>query len=248
MSGIKFKNNKIAYNINSYINGAKYVIDEVAIRDLSLINDDMIIGLRFLQYSTKGLMVTEQGIAFIPHNEDMPYATKINKKLNMQSKWDPSTSHDTSKQNISTPYEFLTPKISFKTEQTLSCFTQDIKDLIWKKYTERQHNKFKNIQKYFMNLYIEKNKHQGISIDTHIFHLIHFDDKLITKAHHKYLILRADINLKHCRSIYISPNENISLQGLIDHGLVHAIYGSLQQIIFSDLGKAIKEACTTQDE
>lgn len=61
--------------------GAKYVIDEVAIRDLSLINDDMIIGLRFLQYSTKGLMVTEQEITFIPHNEDMPYATKINKKI-----------------------------------------------------------------------------------------------------------------------------------------------------------------------
>jgi len=97
MSGIKFKNNKIAYNINSYINGAKYVIDEVEIRDLSLINDDMIIGLRFLQYSTKGLIVTKQGIAFIPLNEDMPYATKINKNLNMQSKWDPSTSHDTSK-------------------------------------------------------------------------------------------------------------------------------------------------------
>ena len=94
-----------------------------------------------------------------------------------------------------------------------------------------------------MNLYIGKNKHQGISIDTHIFPLIHFDDKLITKAYHKYLILRADINLKLCRSIYISPDENISLQCLIDHGLVHAIYGSLQQIIFSDMRKAIKEAC-----
>ena len=61
MSGIKFINNQIVYNINSYINGAKYVIDEVTIRDLSLINDDTIIGLRFLQYSTKGLMVTQQG-------------------------------------------------------------------------------------------------------------------------------------------------------------------------------------------
>ena len=94
-----------------------------------------------------------------------------------------------------------------------------------------------------MNLFIGKNKHQGISIDTHIFPLIHFDDKLITKAYHKYLILRADINLKLCISIYISPDENISLQCLIDHGLVYPIYGSLQQIIFSDLGKAIKEAC-----
>jgi hypothetical protein len=35
---------------------------------------------------------------------------------------------------ISTPYEFLIPKLSFKTEQTLSILTQDIIDLIWEKY------------------------------------------------------------------------------------------------------------------
>ena len=49
MSGTKKLHNQIAYNIDTYINGTKYVIDEVTIRDLSLINDDMIIGLRLLQ-------------------------------------------------------------------------------------------------------------------------------------------------------------------------------------------------------
>jgi hypothetical protein len=33
-----------------------------------------------------------------------------------------------------TPQEFLIPRLSFKTDQTLSYFTQDIIDLIWKKY------------------------------------------------------------------------------------------------------------------
>ena len=59
MSGTKKLHNQIAYNINTYINGTKYVIDEATIRDLSLINDDMIIGLRFLQYSISGLILTE---------------------------------------------------------------------------------------------------------------------------------------------------------------------------------------------
>ena len=49
MSGIKKIHNQLAYNIECYINGTKYIIDEITIRDLSVINDDMIIGLRFLQ-------------------------------------------------------------------------------------------------------------------------------------------------------------------------------------------------------
>ena len=48
MSGIKKIHNQLAYNIEAYINGTKYIIDEITIRDLSVINDDMIIGLRFL--------------------------------------------------------------------------------------------------------------------------------------------------------------------------------------------------------
>jgi hypothetical protein len=38
---------------------------------------------------------------------------------------------------ISTPYELLIPKLSLKTEQTLSILTQDIIDLIWEKYRQR---------------------------------------------------------------------------------------------------------------
>ena len=90
-----------------------------------------------------------------------------------------------------------------------------------------------------MNLYTGRNRHQRISIYTHIFPLIHFDDKLITKAYHKYLILRADINLKLCRSIYISPDENISLQCLIDHGLTHTPTHSVMFTISEKFPKKI---------
>ncbi|XP_066341137.1 uncharacterized protein [Miscanthus floridulus] len=53
------------------------------------------------------------------------------------------------------PQEFLIPRLSFKTEQTLSYFTLDIKDLIWKKYAERHYKTIHDIQKYFMKLYQE---------------------------------------------------------------------------------------------
>lgn len=69
----------------------------------------MIFGLRFLQYFKRELIITEQGTTFIPHMEYNP---------NMQNIIGPSTSHDILKQNIST---LLTPSLSFKTEQTLSC-------------------------------------------------------------------------------------------------------------------------------
>jgi hypothetical protein len=52
------------YNIETFINGTKYIIDEITIRDLSMINDDMIIGLRFYNtqykpplYMTKELLL-----------------------------------------------------------------------------------------------------------------------------------------------------------------------------------------------
>ena len=79
MSGTKKLHNQIAYNIDTYINGTKYVIDEATIRDLSLINDDMIIGLRLLQYSISGLILTEQGIAFIPYHDSVPYISEVQK-------------------------------------------------------------------------------------------------------------------------------------------------------------------------
>jgi hypothetical protein len=59
MSEIRKAHNQIAYNIESYINGTRYTIDEITIRDLSLINDDMITGLRFLQNSISALVLTE---------------------------------------------------------------------------------------------------------------------------------------------------------------------------------------------
>ena len=48
MSGIRKIHNQLAYNIEAYINGTRYIIDEITIRDMSMINDDMIIGLMFL--------------------------------------------------------------------------------------------------------------------------------------------------------------------------------------------------------
>ena len=57
MSGIKKIHNQLAYNIETYINGTKYIIDEITIRDLSVINDDMILGLRFLQQSLQTTII-----------------------------------------------------------------------------------------------------------------------------------------------------------------------------------------------
>jgi hypothetical protein len=72
---------------------------------------------------------------------------------------------------------------------------------------------------------------------------IRLDNKLIIQPQHKYIILRTDINLKYFRSLQTYSAEDISLQTIIDQGLVHAIYGSMEEILYSDLGIAIKEAC-----
>jgi hypothetical protein len=53
MLGIRKIHNQLAYNIETFINEMKYIIDEITVRDLSMINDDMIIGLRFLQHSVQ---------------------------------------------------------------------------------------------------------------------------------------------------------------------------------------------------
>ena len=58
-----------------------------------------------------------------------------------------------------TQQEFIVPRISFKTEQVLSCFAQDIIDLIWSKYAERQYKTFLDIQNYFIKLYQGKERH-----------------------------------------------------------------------------------------
>ena len=139
--------------------------------------------------------------------------------------------------------EFLIPRLSFKTKQTLSYFTRDVKDIIWKKYAERHYKTFHDIQKYFMKLYQGKERHLGIIVNANTFPLLHLDDKLIVKPHQRFLILKADINLKYFRSIQRNIGDDISLQTIIDHGLVHDIYGTLEEILQSDLGIAIKEAC-----
>lgn len=40
------------------------------------INDDMLIGLRFLQYSISGLILTEQG-----YHDNVPYISEVQKKI-----------------------------------------------------------------------------------------------------------------------------------------------------------------------
>jgi hypothetical protein len=60
MSGIRKIHNQLAYNIETFINGMKYIIDEITIRDISMINDDMIIGLRFLQHSVHTTIIHDK--------------------------------------------------------------------------------------------------------------------------------------------------------------------------------------------
>jgi hypothetical protein len=49
--------------------------------------------------------------------------------------------------------------------------------------------------------------------------------------------------LRYFRNIQRNGMQEISLQTIIDHGLVHAIYGTLEEVQCSDLGKFTKEAC-----
>ena len=79
MSRIKKIHNQLAYNIEAQINGTKYIIDEITIRDLSMIHDEMIIGLRFLQRSCQTTIIHEQNITFIPHEDNIYYISKVKK-------------------------------------------------------------------------------------------------------------------------------------------------------------------------
>uniref|UniRef100_A0A453I3F5 Retropepsins domain-containing protein n=1 Tax=Aegilops tauschii subsp. strangulata TaxID=200361 RepID=A0A453I3F5_AEGTS len=80
MSGIKKIHNQLAYNIEAYINGTKYIIDEITIRDLSVINDDMIIGLRFLQQCLQTTIIHEEGVTFVPYQDNVPYISEVRKQ------------------------------------------------------------------------------------------------------------------------------------------------------------------------
>jgi hypothetical protein len=102
---------------------------------------------------------------------------------------------------------------------------------------------FLGLQDYFLDLYTGKDKNLGLTINIHTFPFLHLDNKLIILPLHKYIILRADINSKHFKNLQTYSAEEISLQSIIYQGLVHAIYGSMGEILHSDFGIAIKEAC-----
>jgi hypothetical protein len=80
ISGIKKIHNQLAYNIEAFINGMKYIINEITIRDLSMISDDMILGLRFLQHSVQTTFIHEKGITFIPYQDNVPYISEVRKR------------------------------------------------------------------------------------------------------------------------------------------------------------------------
>ena len=80
MSGIRKIHNQLAYNIEAYINGTRHIIDEIIIRDLSMINGDIIICLRFLQHSIQTTIIHEKGITFIPYQDNLPYISEVRKR------------------------------------------------------------------------------------------------------------------------------------------------------------------------
>jgi hypothetical protein len=80
MSGIRKIYNQIVYNIEAFINGTKYIIDEITIRDMSMISDDMILGLRFLQLSIQTTFIHEKGITFIPYQDNVSYISEVRKR------------------------------------------------------------------------------------------------------------------------------------------------------------------------
>ena len=79
MSRIKKVHNQLAYDVEVQINNTKFIMDEITIRDLSMIHDDMILGLRFLQFSLQTTIIHEQGITFIPYQDNIPYITEVRK-------------------------------------------------------------------------------------------------------------------------------------------------------------------------
>jgi hypothetical protein len=80
VSGIQKIHNQLAYNIETFINRTKYIIDEITIKDLSMINDDMIIGLRFLQHSVQTTIIHDKRITFIPYQDNVPYISEVRKR------------------------------------------------------------------------------------------------------------------------------------------------------------------------
>ena len=46
-----------------------------------MIHDDMILGLRFLQFSLQTTIIHEQGITFIPYQDNIPYITEVRETI-----------------------------------------------------------------------------------------------------------------------------------------------------------------------
>uniref|UniRef100_K3YY54 Uncharacterized protein n=1 Tax=Setaria italica TaxID=4555 RepID=K3YY54_SETIT len=213
--------------------------DESSNEELNLIEELADPGKR----ATCSLCIKQACMSCLEQQNDEKVVNTKYEENKTSPKEDCSNDKRENKYLVNTLQEFLIPRISFKIEQVLAYFTQDIIDLIWKKYAERQYKTFHDIQNYFMKLYQGVERNLGIIIITNIFPLLHLDDKLIVKPHHKFIILKADINLKYFRNIQRHTGEDISLQTIIDHGLVQDVYGTLEEILKSNLGKAIKEAC-----
>ena len=144
---------------------------------------------------------------------------------------------------MSTTYENLQPRLSFKTEQTLSCFGQDILDLIWQKFKERQMKIFLGLQDYFFDLLEGRERNPAIRVIIYMLPLLRLDDQAISDPSYRFLVLKAEINLQRFRNLPTYNHEEISLQTIIDHGLVNSIYATLDQILQSDLGNAVKDVC-----
>ena len=141
---------------------------------------------------------------------------------------------------MSTTYENLQPRLSFKTEQTLSCFGQDILDLVWQKFKERQMKIFLGLQDYFFDLVEGRERNPAIRVIIYMLPLLRLDNQAISDPSYRFLVLKAEINLQRFRNLPTYNHEEISLQTIIDHGLVNSIYATLDQILQSDLGSAVK--------
>uniref|UniRef100_I1Q393 CCHC-type domain-containing protein n=1 Tax=Oryza glaberrima TaxID=4538 RepID=I1Q393_ORYGL len=144
---------------------------------------------------------------------------------------------------MSTTYENLQPRLSFRTEQTLSCFGQDILDLVWRKFKERQMKIFLGLQDYFFDLLEGRERNPAIRVIIYMLPLLRLDDQAISDPSYRFLVLKAEINLQRFRNLPTYNHEEISLQTIIDHGLVNSIYATLDQILQSDLGSAVKDVC-----
>lgn len=144
---------------------------------------------------------------------------------------------------MSSTYENLQPRLSFKTEQTLSCFGQDILDLVWQKFKERQMKIFLGLQDYFFDLLEGRERNPAIRVIIYMLPLLRLDNQAISDPSYRFLVLKAEINLQRFRNLPTYNHEEISLQTIIDHGLVNSIYATLDQILQSDLGNAVKDVC-----